>query len=119
MQELPIRQAWTATEPERNYFCRYCGTIITTEHERVERDGEFRHTFTNPAGIVFGIGCFSDAPGCAVAGAHTRENTWFRGYQWCYALCTGCASPLGWHYRGRRREAFYGLILDRLIAPGT
>lgn len=117
MQELPVRQASTATEPEQHYFCRYCGRVITSEHERVEREGDFHHTFTNPAGLVFGIGCFADAPGCAVTGDYTREHTWFRGTRWCYALCTGCASHLGWHYQGRKRDDFYGLILDRLIAP--
>ena len=117
MRELPVGQVSVATEPERNWFCRYCGTIITADSERVERGGDFRHAFTNPGGNVFGIGCFADAPGCVVVGKRTREHTWFHGYDWCYALCSGCASHLGWHYRGRRRDTFFGLILDRLIEP--
>ncbi len=119
MQELPTRRSrdLIATEPEHNYFCRYCGTLITSVRQRTERHGAFGHTFTNPGGFVFGIGCFIEAPGCADAGDYTGEHTWFHGYQWCYALCTGCASHLGWHYEGRGRSPFYGLILDRLIAP--
>jgi hypothetical protein len=117
MQELPVRERSTETAAEHHYFCAYCGTIITSEHERVERDGAFSHTFTNPAGIVFGIGCFGQAPGCALAGEYTRDHTWFRGYGWCYALCAGCASHLGWHYEGTGRDPFFGLILDKLIAP--
>jgi len=117
MQELPITERPSETEAERLYFCAYCGRIITSERERVERDGGFTHTFTNPGGLVFAIGCFGDAPGCAVTGDYTREHTWFHGYQWCCAFCTGCASHLGWHYQGRRHEPFYGLILERLIGP--
>jgi hypothetical protein len=120
MRELPIGERTTATEPEGNWFCRYCGTIITSDAQRIERDGEFRHTFANPGGYVFGIGCFGHAPGCVEAGDYTGEHTWFAGFEWCYAVCSGCTSHLGWRYRRSaraREEAFHGLILDRLIAP--
>ncbi len=124
MQELPVSGQSTVTEPEHNWFCRYCGTIITSDAQRIERDGRFGHTFVNPGGYVFGIGCFADAPGCVEAGDYTGDHTWFAGFEWRYALCCGCASHLGWRYRGGGgggraggRDAFYGLILDRLIAP--
>jgi len=119
MEELPLSKASTTTEPERNYFCAYCGTAITSEGQRTEKEGSFSHTFTNPGGYVFGIGCFRRAPGCMDAGDYTDEHTWFPGYQWCYALCCGCTSHLGWRYESKNRGAFYGLILDRLIAPAT
>jgi hypothetical protein len=117
MQELPVGHRSLATEPEQVYFCKYCGTLVTSVHDRIEQNGEFRHTFTNPAGLVFSIGCFADAAGCAVVGDPTGDRTWFRGYQWCYALCSGCASHLGWHYEGKRGKTFFGLVLDRLIEP--
>ncbi len=81
--------------------------------------GCHEHTFTNPGGWVYRIGCFRRAPGCAQAGEFTEAYSWFPGQAWRYALCAGCRTHLGWVYRqagGEASEAeFYGLILDRLV----
>jgi len=93
--------------------CKTCGTVITRQEYGIEVNGAHRHTFMNPAGIVFRIGCFSEAGGCYVMGAPTTEYTWFAGYTWRYVVCAGCLSHLGWHYRAGEK-GFFGLILDQL-----
>ena len=103
-------------DAERPYTCAHCGAVITTRRDRVSRDGEHEHTFTNPAGLVFRIGCFRAASGCVPAGEDTAAYSWFPGFHWRYALCCGCASHLGWRY-SRGSEEFYGLIVDQLIPP--
>jgi hypothetical protein len=62
---------------------------------------------------MFRIGCFANAPGCEVIGEPTTEHTWFSGYAWSYAVCTGCLTHLGWYFTDGR--SFFGLILDRLV----
>lgn len=96
------------------YYCRLCGALITTGGESAEVDGGHVHTFVNPSGYIFRIGCFRSAPGCRTYGEPTSEYTWFAGRSWSLAVCGRCAAHLGWTYdRGATRE-FFGLILDRL-----
>ena len=104
-------------EQERIYRCAACGFDITSEKDRVGINASHEHTFVNPGGYVYCIGCFRVAPGCLQVGEPTSEHTWFQGYSWLYALCGHCTSHLGWHYRSGANEPFYGLILERLIAP--
>jgi hypothetical protein len=102
------------TEPEGELLCYACGLPITSERERVAEGGAHEHTFTNPGGWVYRIGCFRRATGCAQAGEPTLEHTWFPGYAWRYALCAGCRAHLGWAFRATQSQ-FYGLILERLV----
>lgn len=106
----------TRTEPrkEKNILCKNCSQIITTDRHKLEVNGSFKHKFTNPAGIVFLIGCFYPADGCFTNGELTGEYTWFEGYEWCFAHCSRCFRQLGWFYLSGR-GAFYGLILDHLM----
>jgi len=83
----------------------------------VEVDGGHRHTLFNPAGIIFEIGCFSEAAGCSAEGIPTGDFSWFGGYLWCYALCMNCTEHLGWMFRNDRGDSFFGLILEKLISP--
>lgn len=103
-------------EPEepRSLACKTCGIVITSQEHGIEVGGSHRHTFINPGGIVFRIGCFSMASGCYITGESTGEYTWFPGYVWCYVICSGCFSHLGWHY-STGDGGFFGLILDRLV----
>ncbi|HON77768.1 MAG TPA: cereblon family protein [Spirochaetota bacterium] len=94
-------------------ICRFCSHVITTPETMMEVDGGHCHTFTNPLGITYSIGCFSSAKGCVHTGDPTMEYTWFPGYFWEYALCGNCYAHLGWHYRSEGSR-FYGLILDNL-----
>lgn len=98
----------------RALCCSNCGAVITRESARVEIAGDHAHTFVNPAGLVFEIGCFRSAPGCEGVGARENFFSWFPGYAWRIELCRGCGSHLGWSYGDR--PDFYGLVLTRLVA---
>lgn len=76
--------------------------------------GAHAHTFTNPHGLRFHIGCFSSATGCVVSSDPTTDWTWFPGYAWQVENCSSCGEFLGWRFRAPADE-FHGFILDRLI----
>lgn len=95
-------------------LCANCRSKITSAKQRIEIYGDHHHVFANPSGIVFDIGCFSLAPGCANHGIPTSEFTWFSGFAWRFSICGKCHLHLGWHYTGGS-ESFYGLILANLI----
>jgi hypothetical protein len=114
-EELELGLAASGEEPERQLYCFVCGSAVTRERERIAVEGAHEHTFTNPAGYVFRIGCFRAAPGCSQAGEYTEEFSWFRQCAWRYALCSSCRVHLGWAYRGGEASEFYGLVLDRLL----
>lgn len=96
----------------RALCCAACGAVITWEGARTEVGGAHRHTFVNPHGLVFEIGCFRHAPGCAGVGPAEAFFSWFPGYAWRVAVCRACQAHLGWSY-GERPD-FHGLVLDRL-----
>ncbi|MCP4695140.1 MAG: hypothetical protein GY859_44340 [Desulfobacterales bacterium] len=96
-------------------LCRACLQVVTHARERIEVQGARSHSFANPSGMVFEIGCFGAAPGCAHAGPTTDEFSWFRGYRWKIAVCGGCLTHLGWRFASAGGHAFHGLILNRLI----
>jgi len=93
--------------------CVECLHAITTAGARVERGGHHAHTFSNPHGFVFRIGCFANAPGCNAAGHPSTEHTWFAGFAWQVAACRGCGAHMGWLFTAPGAR-FHGLILDRL-----
>jgi len=94
-------------------FCKSCGGHVTRKEQAIGVNGSHTHTFFNPDGIVFELGCFRDAPGALPVGDVTPEFTWFAGYVWCFTLCRRCGIHLGWHYESRE-SGFFGLILARL-----
>ena len=104
------------TEPcwEEKILCRQCMQVITSPAERIEVQGSHRHTFSNPAGLLFQIGCFRRVKGCVDASPPEAEWSWFRGYVWQVVLCSACATHMGWRYTGPH-DGFYGLILHRLM----
>jgi hypothetical protein len=102
---------------ERLILCRECLYPITREEERREMGGAPQHTFANPAGIVFTIGCFRTAQGCVPVGPSSDEFTWFPGFAWQVGVCRGCLAHLGWLFSAPSGAAFWGLILDHLIFP--
>ncbi len=95
-------------------LCSNCKHVVTTTAEKIEITGKHHHTFTNPRGFIYKIGCFGAAPGVLNQGAPTLEFTWFSGYSWCYSLCVRCFAHLGWFFESSDKN-FYGLILDHLI----
>lgn len=104
------------TDPESKKYivCKQCLQPITSSDERINRDGSHRHTFANPNGQVFDIGCFRNAFGCGYAGQPSDEFTWFSGYFWRVCVCGMCLTHLGWLFVSGG-DNFHGLILDRLI----
>ena len=76
--------------------CRACGYGITDISNRIRVNGAYAHTFANPHGIVFEIGCFSQADGC---------------------IHPGNVNHLGWQYASAEGATFFGLILDHLLFP--
>ncbi|MBI5783748.1 MAG: hypothetical protein HZA69_08390 [Gammaproteobacteria bacterium] len=100
---------------EKRLFCAACRHLITHQDQRVPVQGGHEHTFTNPRGITYHIGCYREAAGCSVVGESTAEFTWFLGYAWRVALCANCRTHLGWEFRSDS-DYFHGLIVDRLTS---
>lgn len=94
-------------------FCRTCGVRITGEAQRITVNGSHTHTFFNPSGRVFELGCFSQAPGCMVSDESSMQFTWFAGFAWRPAICSGCAVHLGWRFE-KGDTVFFSLILPSL-----
>jgi hypothetical protein len=98
----------------RNFiFCAACSHVLGRASDRTGVNGSFEHVCTNPFGIVFHIGCFTNALGCAISGHPTAADTWFAGFTWRLATCAECRRHTGWLFE-RADSAFYGLILDRI-----
>ena len=110
----PIAEDEQDSKASRRIICAACSYPITTERQRIEMNGGHEHRFVNPAGVVFHVGCFQQAPGCVAQGVPTTQFTWFPGFAWNYALCNACSTLLGWKYHGADAGPFFGLILNRL-----
>ncbi len=105
-------------EEHSGIYCRFCGHGITGIEQKTSRQGSHRHVFTNPSGITFEIGIFSDVPGCVNVTEPTFEFTWFKGYAWQVSICAHCGNHLGWFWQSTD-DAFFGLILDRIVEGPT
>ncbi len=93
--------------------CATCRHEATSHDARIEVSGGHEHTFANPHGFLFRIGCFSRAT-CVAAGPAIAEWSWFPPHTWQVAHCRTCGAHLGWLFRAEG-SLFHGLILDRLI----
>ena len=102
----------TDLDPGRWWICRICGRPIARSLDRISVGGRHAHVEANPEGVVFHIGCFSQAPGCLPAGQRHDYWSWFPGHRWQAALCAGCGEHLGWFFSGE--SDFVGLIFDRI-----
>lgn len=105
-------QADTTVDHDDEIFCAACGQSMTRQRWTVSRRDAHEHTVFNPAGQLFTILCFAEAPGCAVQGDSSSDFTWFPGYRWTVAMCRGCAVHIGWRFEGA--DVFFGLIKPRL-----
>lgn len=115
-------ERWHQGEPARLH-CRRCRTWITgTEHiVRLEPESGLVRTFANPDGHLFEVVAFSWARALGLHPDVTDAFTWFPGYAWRIAVCSGCANHLGWQYEaiGRSRpDLFFGLLIRELVAAG-
>lgn len=113
---VPSRQQEEAPGKEKVIVCRRCLTHITEEDQRISVDGAHRHTFANPHGHVFDIGCFKSAAGCLGRGPASDEFAWFPGYSWRIVICSGCMAHLGWMFQSQGGDRFLGLIMDGLVS---
>jgi hypothetical protein len=102
-----------AAQPMEAICCRACGGVVTGKNQKIQVNGSHTHTFFNPAGIVFELGCFHEAPGCQVVGWPSAEFTWFPGHTWRVALCRHCRMHLGWLFT-MQDNSFQALILSKL-----
>lgn len=112
-QEL-IEKIFVSEKEKNIILCRSCRNKISSIDEMIKIDGRHKHSFKNPAGIVYHIACYLNARGCLVVGNSTYEYTWFPGFRWSLALCSQCFSHLGWFFEATS-ESFFGLILDNLV----
>lgn len=103
-------------EDEELLYCVSCLKLITGGDQRISIEGNHEHTFFNPAGIIFKIGCFQEAPGTLSRGIPTVEFSWFSGFFWCITLCSGCLKHIGWQFTRNGQMCFLGLILNLLTA---
>ena len=87
---------------EKVLRCKQCDAAIAKAKDRISRAEKHLHTFFNPAGIVYEIGCFRRAPGCHVDGPRSTEFSWFAGYSWQISFCSSCSKHLGWFFSRRR-----------------
>jgi hypothetical protein len=105
-------------EEDEHIFCRKCQHIITRPAEAIQVNGQHQHTFANPHGLIFEIGCFHMAEGCGYIGQKTAEWSWFKGFSWKVAICGKCLAQVGWIFTSSKgSDNFHGLILDRLVFP--
>lgn len=102
------------TSEEDEIFCAICSKSITRGRWRVERNDDHEHTVFNPAGQIFEIACYKEAPGVGVFGKPSYEFTWFKGYSWQITFCLNCETHLGWRFSGS--DIFFGLIKSKLTA---
>jgi hypothetical protein len=93
--------------------CAACGQRITDDAHRIEQGGAHEHTFVNPGGFVYRIGCFGVATGCSYRGSPETAFSWFPGWSWQIAACASCRAHLGWIFRAEG-ESFHGLIAEAL-----
>lgn len=120
-QDLKAPKALTTADealgPQEEIYllCRDCLHPITRPADRIAVQGRHAHTFANPHGIVFEIGCFQSAPGCGTIGPASDEFSWFPGHRWRVCICAACLVHLGWVFLPATGGVFYGLILDHLI----
>lgn len=101
---------------DKNYvFCALCSHVITRVSEKIAVSGKHAHFLSNPHGIEFHVGCFGQALGCDLSGRPEAADSWFMGFLWHYASCSGCHAHMGWYFSQPSSDnAFYGLILDNL-----
>lgn len=111
----PAGDTTPASQREEVVLCRTCGVLVSTGRWRISVNGAHEHVVFNPAGRLFRVWCFSEAPGAVAYGPASLDFTWFRGHPWQIALCQGCRSHLGWCFTTAGVPAFYGLSAAALV----
>ncbi len=113
VEEIVEEALDSGEDDERAIVCARCEHEVTSEDHKTSIQGGFEHSCANPAGVLYRIGCFEEAPGCGAIGEESSEFTWFEGYAWQVVICRRCREHLGWRYRSSN-HVFFGLILPKL-----
>jgi hypothetical protein len=111
---VPAREAAASARRHGWLACAACRGFVADSSARISVGGSHSHSFINPAGLIFRVSCFAEAPGAVPVGEEDRYFTWFAGFAWRVALCRTCGEPLGWSYR-RADSEFVALIDDRVV----
>jgi hypothetical protein len=114
-QPRETRRPDLTTSGGRVLLCKVCGHVIARKEASIKVIGKHLHTFFNPAGLLFEIGCFAAAPGCLNEGEPTDFFSWFPGCRWRYAYCASCYHHLGWQFLPTSGSPFWGLIHNLLV----
>lgn len=123
-EPLQSRDTKSAGKPESEtgeqdeeawYVCRNCHQKITRPSDQIGIQGQHRHTFANPSGVVFEIGCFATAEGFSFMGPASAEFTWFSGFSWRITICAACLNHIGWFFSSGSGDSFFGFIADQII----
>ncbi|MEQ8504448.1 MAG: cereblon family protein [Rhodospirillales bacterium] len=105
----------TEDAPDDALYCVRCGHLVTRSRWAHTPEGGHERVCANPAGRMFKVVSFLEAPGAGDQGSPTDEFSWFPGYAWNFALCRNCSEHLGWRYTSDLDPPlFWGLIKDRL-----
>jgi len=100
--------------PDKNLvYCVECSHVLARASDATTVQGTHHHFCTNPHGFDFNVCCYSEALGCAISGQPTGADSWFAGYTWRFATCTGCTVHLGWLFETPGSH-FYGLVRERI-----
>jgi hypothetical protein len=108
-----LRPGGEGEPAQRGLVCAACSHRITDRIHAMAMSGAHEHTFVNPGGYQFHIGCFRAAPGCVHLGVPEQAFSWFPGWTWQIAACGRCRAHLGWIYR-LGNEQFHGLVIAAL-----
>ncbi|MBF0342439.1 MAG: hypothetical protein HQL95_15950 [Magnetococcales bacterium] len=111
--ERACEPALGETLPDPPLRCAFCSHPITHPSQRIEIASSHEHTFFNPHGHLFHLGCFRQARGCITTDHQSMEFTWFKGYAWTLAGCGQCLRHLGWKFQNNA-DHFFALILNRM-----
>jgi hypothetical protein len=115
---LPVDVVELRAAGESWLACRSCGSFVAESRARVEMAGAHVHTFINPAGTIYRVGCFAEAPGLREIGEASAHWTWFPGFEWQVGICRTCYEHLGWSYRSSSAR-FVALIMDKIVERGS
>lgn len=94
--------------------CTQCTKVIgdTSDIFSMSVEGP-QGTFVNPGGYVHEMLTLSKASNLTYNVRPSTEHSWFPGYAWKIAKCSGCLCHVGWKFTATKRKLkplkFYGL----------
>ncbi|XP_022258862.1 protein cereblon-like [Limulus polyphemus] len=92
----------------------FCNIDIANRHDIFSMSLEGpQGTYVNPSGYVHEIITTYKARGLLLFGSPSTEQSWFPGYAWTAASCSGCDNHIGWKFTTTNRklepQQFWGL----------